>query len=176
MFRSRFTIQPGNTVLAWPVALVCALCLTPFGVAEAALSAKLHAIIKVVVENRLTDEFPDPSIGQEICRAAGGTSCVLVDSIGEGICRAGDGGRMCSYVDSIGEGLCKAKGGNFCSTMSAERALALPLTDTDWAWDRFRAPNSFDRIWACRGTSTGEFAEDFRCFGKLKTDSTWPNN
>ena len=41
------------------------------------------------------------------------------------------------------------------------------------AWDQFYDPY-FNLIWRCRDRSTGRFVDDYRCQGKLKTDSTWP--
>jgi uncharacterized membrane protein len=115
------------------------------------------------------------SIGQGICKAGGGSSCYLVTSIGQGICKAG-GGSSCYLVTSIGQGICQARGGGSCYSMSVERALSLPVKDTEWRWDQFRNPNSLGNMWACRGTSTGQFAEEINCAGEDKSDSTWPNN
>lgn len=46
-------------------------------------------------------------------------------------------------------------------------------TDVDWAWDQFR-DQSGALVWACRGRQSGQFAEQWRCNGKLMTDATWP--
>ena len=101
--------------------------------------------------------------------------CAYVDNIGKGICYAGDGSG-CAYVDNIGHGICEARKGTSCRGMSIERALALPVVDTDWEWDQFREPNSYQRMWGCRGTSSGQFADDWRCAGKARIDRKWPNN
>lgn len=113
------------------------------------------------------------SIGEGICKAGGGISC-YGSSIGEGICKAGGG--MSCYGSSVGDGICKARRGMACYGMSVEQALQLPVVDTEWKWDKFRIPNSYDNQWACRGTLTGQFAGELNCFGQLKIDDTWPNN
>lgn len=113
------------------------------------------------------------SIGEGICRAGGGLSC-FGSSIGEGICRAG-GGLSC-YGSSTGEGICRARRGMSCYGMSIEQALQLPVVDTEWKWDMFRSPNSYENQWACRGTASGRFADESNCFGQIKIDDTWPNN
>lgn len=116
------------------------------------------------------------SIGEGICKAGGGNYCSTTSNIGEGICKAG-GGNYCSTTKTIGEGICKARGYSSCSTiMSAKEALSLPVKDTNWKWDKFINPNTYGNVWACRGTATGKFAEDYKCFDELKTDDTWPNN
>lgn len=45
--------------------------------------------------------------------------------------------------------------------------------DYDWEWDQFYNQNRF-LVWACRGVQTGQFAEQYRCAGKLQTDWKWP--
>lgn len=47
------------------------------------------------------------------------------------------------------------------------------VNDYDWAWDQFR-DQSGSLVWACRGRQSGQFAEQWRCNGKLMTDATWP--
>lgn len=112
------------------------------------------------------------SIAEAICTAGGAILCTGV-SVGEAICRAGDA-ILCTNV-SPAEGLCRARKGTFCQSISLSKALALPVVDTDWAWDRFTHPNTYQQIWACRGKSTGQFADEFRCLSKPKHDLTWPN-
>lgn len=47
------------------------------------------------------------------------------------------------------------------------------IYDTNWAWDEFYGPDGL-LMWACRGTSTGQFADQWRCAGQLQIDSRWP--
>jgi len=52
-------------------------------------------------------------------------------------------------------------------------SYASPANDYAWSWDAFR--NEYGvTMWRCRGHQTGEFADDWRCAGKMKTDTTWP--
>ncbi|GMM70340.1 hypothetical protein MTsDn5_02920 [Alteromonas gracilis] len=77
----------------------------------------------------------------------------------------------------IGQAICKAGVASGCySSTSIEKALALPIKDMEWKWDRFQRPNRYDNIWACRGTSRGQFVEEYKCANEFKTDDTWPNN
>ena len=48
-------------------------------------------------------------VGEDLCKAGGGSSCYSVTSLGEGICKAG-GGSSCYSVTSLREGICKASG------------------------------------------------------------------
>lgn len=45
--------------------------------------------------------------------------------------------------------------------------------DYSWAWDRFVGPTGSYQ-WRCRGEQTGRFADDYRCAGRLRTDTRWP--
>ena len=124
--------------------------------ASAAIDANLNAFIMLVVKYNLTDsDNKNTQLGEKICRAGGGSSC---------------------YNSSIGEGICRARSGSSCYRISVEKALQLPVVDRAWKWDKFRNPNSYGNIWACRGTSTGEFAEEYKCSGQYQSDDTWPNN
>lgn len=49
----------------------------------------------------------------------------------------------------------------------------MPLGDTDWDWDEFYWQGQL--IWACRGVSTGQFANHERCSYKAKSDWRWPD-
>lgn len=51
---------------------------------------------------------------------------------------------------------------------------AAPATDYDWDWDQFYGSNG-QLVWACRGVQTAQFAEEWHCASKLKTDFRWPN-
>ena len=44
--------------------------------------------------------------------------------------------------------------------------------DWDWAWDQFYKDGYL--VWACRGMQTGQFAEEWHCSPKVKTDYAWP--
>lgn len=45
--------------------------------------------------------------------------------------------------------------------------------DYEWDWDEIR--NQYGQlVWVCRGVQSGEFAELWRCGGKVKTDWRWP--
>jgi hypothetical protein len=50
---------------------------------------------------------------------------------------------------------------------------AAPAQDIDWDWDEFYGPDG-QLVWACRGIQTAQFAEQWRCAGKLQTDYRWP--
>jgi hypothetical protein len=157
--------------------------------AHAGIDAELNAIIVAIIENNITDEDnSNTEIGVAICKAAGGTSCAY-SSIGEGICKArrgssctystiGEGickagrGSSCTY-STIGEGICKARRGSSCTYMSVSTALSLPVPDTEWKWDGFMGANG-NQTWRCRGTATGQFADDSKCGYASKNDNTWP--
>tara|TARA_R110000796_G_scaffold171338_4_gene288332 strand:- start:147 stop:770 length:624 start_codon:yes stop_codon:yes gene_type:complete len=115
------------------------------------------------------------SIGEGICKAGGGSSCYSVDSIGEGICKAG-GGSGCYAVDSIGEGICKAgKGSNCFLVKSITHGLdRISKEDRYWYWDRFSDQYGSPQ-WRCRGSQTGQFANNSKCSGQLKDDKRWPD-
>jgi len=115
------------------------------------------------------------SLGEGICKAGGGSSCYSVDSIGEGICKAG-GGSGCYAVDSIGEGICKAgKGSNCFLVKSITHGLdRISKEDRYWYWDRFSDQYGSPQ-WRCRGSQTGQFANNSKCSGQLKDDKRWPD-
>ena len=139
--------------------------------AHAGIDAELNAIIVAIIENNITDEDnSNTEIGVAICKAAGGTSCAY-SSIGEGICKARRGS-SCTY-STIGEGICKARRGSSCTYMSVSTALSLPVPDTEWKWDGFMGANG-NQTWRCRGTATGQFADDSKCGYASKNDNTWP--
>jgi len=121
--------------------------------AHAGIDAELNAIIVAIIENNITDEDnSNTEIGVAICKAAGGTSCAY---------------------SSIGEGICKARRGSSCTYMSVSTALSLPVPDTEWKWDGFMGANG-NQTWRCRGTATGQFADDSKCGYASKNDNTWP--
>jgi len=117
--------------------------------------------------NVLDDRYSDGTdIGDEICKAYGGSGCWDL-SIGDGICKAG-GGSGCWDL-SIGDGICKAGGGSGCWDLSISEGLAkLPRYDVDWDWDQFYHSTG-SLVWACRGIQTGQFADLYRCSGKSST-------
>jgi hypothetical protein len=99
--------------------------------------------------------------------------------LAKGICLAGGiASYNCNSATTLAKGICLARGiaSYSCGNMSLAAALELPLVDTSWKWDQFRRPNSFGNIWSCRGTATGQFADESKCFGEFKSDNTWPNN
>lgn len=121
------------------------------------------------------------TISKGICMAGGKASyeCMSADTIAKGICMAGGkAGYECMSADTIAKGICLAKnnGSQNCFYISLNEALGLLKVDTEWKWDKFRTKNSYDNIWACRGTTTGEFADNSKCANSLKIDDTWPNN
>lgn len=123
------------------------------------------------------------TLAKGICLAGGtgGSTCsVYADTLAKGICLAGGiSGSTCNvYAESLPAGICLAKGGQGyqCSSMSLSNAVAMSVTDTVWAWDKFTKKNSYNNIWACRGRQTGQFADEAKCAGQYKSDSTWPNN
>jgi len=103
----------------------------------------------------LDDRYSDGTdIGDEICKAYGGSGC---------------------WDLSIGDGICKAGGGSGCWDLSISEGLAkLPRYDVDWDWDQFYHSTG-SLVWACRGIQTGQFADLYRCSGKSKNDYRWPN-
>jgi len=118
---------------------------------------------------------------QAVCLAGGRTSidCNYVSSMNQAVClTSGVSSIKCNYVSNIGTAICLNRTGNSlkCSNIDLNSALKLKRIDFIWAWDKFRNPNAFGNIWACRGMQTGQFAEDAKCRGKMKTDSIWPNN
>ena len=110
------------------------------------------------------------TIGDGICRAGGQIKCNNL-SIAEGICRAGEH-LSCSGV-SLAKALCLVREGQHCYKMSIDQAVNLTPIDTDWKWDGFYDQNG-KRVWRCRGTLTGRFVEDSKCYWDMKVDNTWP--
>ena len=146
-----------------------------------AIDSKLNAYIELIITLELSEDFPRNEIGKEICMAGGIASynCSSATTTAKGICLAGGiASYNCSSATTLAKGICLARGvaSYSCGNISLAAALALPLNDTDWKWDRFRSPNAFGNIWSCRGTSTGQFADESKCFGEIKSDTTWPNN
>jgi len=167
-----------------------------------AIDSKLNAYIELIITLELSEDFPRNEIGKEICMAGGIASyncssatttakgiclaggiasynCGSATTLAKGICLAGGiASYNCSSATTLAKGICLARGvaSYSCGNISLAAALALPLNDTDWKWDRFRSPNAFGNIWSCRGTSTGQFADESKCFGEIKSDTTWPNN
>jgi hypothetical protein len=45
--------------------------------------------------------------------------------------------------------------------------------DYDWEWDQYYGAG-YALVWSCRGVQTGQFAEPYRCNGKMQTDWKWP--
>ena len=117
-------------------------------------------------------------LGQGICLAGGRPSyeCPSHTSIGQGICLStGRPSYECQSYTTYEQGLCLAKGhpSYKCTNISLASALALEVLDIDWAWDQFYGEDGRAR-WQCRGKSTGEFADDYKCSSDSKTDTTWP--
>lgn len=117
------------------------------------------------------------TIGEGLCLAGGRSSyeCSRNTTIGEGICLAsGRSSYECSRNTTRGEGLCLAKGHSTydCSSVSESTALSMEIIDVSWAWDSFYDEHKNTR-WMCRGRSTGQFADDMKCLGKMKVDDTW---
>lgn len=120
------------------------------------------------------------NIGQGICLSGGRftSDCPSYINIGQGICLStGRSSSDCPGYLSPQQGLCLAKGqpSYKCSTVSVSDALSMEAVDMDWAWDEFYN-EKYNLQWRCRGKSTGQFAEDFRCYGKIKDDRTWPGS
>lgn len=46
-------------------------------------------------------------------------------------------------------------------------------SDYQWEWDEFIG-DAYQRVWACRGVQTGQFADQGRCAGKAQIDWKWP--
>jgi hypothetical protein len=146
-----------------------------------AIDSKLNSYIELIVRLELSEDFPKNEIGKEICMASGIASynCNSATTTAKGICLAGGiASYNCNSATTLAKGICLARGiaSYSCGNMSLAAALELPLVDTSWKWDQFRRPNSFGNIWSCRGTATGQFADESKCFGEFKSDNTWPNN
>jgi hypothetical protein len=118
------------------------------------------------------------TIGQGICLAGKRSSldCSTYTAISQGICLStGRSTLDCSPYVSNQEALCLAKGQSStrCSGITLADALRIEVEDIDWAWDKFYDAQ-YQIQWRCRGTNTGQFAEDYNCSGKMKDDNTWP--
>ncbi len=118
------------------------------------------------------------TLGQGVCLSGGRPSydCSSYTTLGQGICLStGRPSFDCNSYTSTASGLCLAKGHPTfkCNNISAREALALEIIDLSWAWDQFYN-SSGNTVWACRGKSTGQFADSYRCSNRLKRDDTWP--
>ncbi len=49
------------------------------------------------------------------------------------------------------------------------------ILDCDQCCHLHAISNAYGKIWACRGTAIGQFADKNKCNGKYKNDDTWPN-
>jgi hypothetical protein len=123
-----------------------------------------------------------------ICLAGGidpstyGVCVTKATDLSKAVCLAGGVdpstyGVCATKATDLPKGLCLAKGYDFykCQNISMSESIALPSIDTEWSWDRFKDPNSYDNLWRCRGKRTGKFSDDTKCSG-YKSDDTWPNN
>lgn len=118
---------------------------------------------------------PVRSIADAICRVDGGCGFTPVRSISDAICRIGSG---CGFspVRSIGEAICKVGKGSNCYSVNSTRdgLNRISTSDRYWYWDKFY--DAYDNlIWRCRGSQTGQFAENEKCSGQTKDDERWPN-
>lgn len=118
------------------------------------------------------------TVGQGMCLSGKRSSldCSAYTTISQGICLStGRSTLDCSPSVSPQQGLCLAKGqpSTRCSGVTLADALRIEVEDVDWAWDEFYDAQ-YKIQWRCRGTNTGQFAEDYNCSGKLKDDNTWP--
>ena len=133
------------------------------------------AIIKFLQAGVTERDNNKADVGEYLCKRSGASGCYSVDSLGEGICKAG-GGSGCYAVDSIGEGICKAgKGSNCFLVKSITHGLdRISKEDRYWYWDRFSDQYGSPQ-WRCRGSQTGQFANNSKCSGQLKDDKRWPD-
>ena len=63
-------------------------------------------------------------------------------------------------------------GGGYAPASNYSTVETATVTDYSWEWDEFYRYGSL--VWACRGVQTGQFAHNYRCAGKTKTDWKWP--
>ncbi|MCF4010649.1 hypothetical protein [Rheinheimera sp. UJ63] len=121
------------------------------------------------------------TIAKGICLASGKTDfqCNGASTLAKGICLAsGKTDFQCNGASTVAKGICLARGkaDYECRNITLEQAYNLPKVDSVWKWDQFQSPNAYGNVWACRGTTTGQFADDYKCASELKIDNTWPNN
>jgi hypothetical protein len=114
------------------------------------------AIIKFLQAGVTERDNNKADVGEYLCKRSGASGCYSVDSLGEGICKAGKGSN-CFLVKSITHGL---------DRISKE--------DRYWYWDRFSDQYGSPQ-WRCRGSQTGQFANNSKCSGQLKDDKRWPD-
>ena len=118
------------------------------------------------------------TLGKAICMAGGKTSydCIGVNLF-KSLCIAGGHTSYdCIGVSSAGKAICMGRGYSSyeCLGKSSSQAIAMKIKDITWAWDMFRT--QFRReVWRCRGTNTGQFADDDKCSSLTKNDDKWPN-
>ena len=118
------------------------------------------------------------TLGKAICMASGKTSydCIGVNLF-KSLCIAGGHTSYdCIGVSSAGKAICMGRGYSSyeCLGKSPSQAIAMKIKDITWAWDMFRT--QFRReVWRCRGTNTGQFADDDKCSSLTKNDDKWPN-
>lgn len=70
----------------------------------------------------------------------------------------------------VGAGVAMARSGGG----GGGNAFAPSTTDYQWEWDLINAPNGTGAVWVCRGVQTAQFADLWRCGGKLQADTKWP--
>lgn len=121
------------------------------------------------------------TLGQALCLTGGRASyeCPSYVSVATGVCLStGRPSYECPSYVGLPQAVCLARGQpsyNCPSYISMEQAIKLPVLDISWAWDSFLDQNG-GRRWACRGKSTGEFADETGCGSQPKTDTTWPGD
>jgi hypothetical protein len=118
------------------------------------------------------------TLGEAICIASGTTKydCRRVN-IFESLCIAGGHTVYdCRRVSSAEKAICMGRGYDSyeCRRKSPSEAIGMKIKDIKWAWDMFR--NQYGgETWRCRGTNTGQFADDDKCSFLTKNDDKWPN-
>ena len=161
----------------------------------------LRLILSDIISESLVNN-EDLKLAQEICLLGGRKldTCMGVsyrkgpETLAQGLCLAG--GRKldtCMGVsyrkgpETLAQGLCLAGGIKLDTCMGVsykkgpstiEESLELiadklKYIDLYWYWDKFRDQYGSPQ-WYCRGSQTGQFANNSKCSGQIKDDDRWP--
>ena len=148
------------------------------------ISTANEVVIRLIMSGVISDtpvENDDRELAQGICLAGGVASQLCTGgyyqgkthyspkTLAQGICLAG----------GVASQLCTGgyyQGKTHYSPSSLEEALQLVMNSNEdryWYWDKFRDQYSNPQ-WRCRGSQTGQFANNSKCSGQTKDDERWP--
>ena len=134
----------------------------------------LRLILSDIISESLVNN-EDLKLAQEICLLGGRKldTCMGVsyrkgpETLAQGLCLAG-GIKLDTCM-----GVSYKKGPSTIEESLELIADKLKYIDLYWYWDKFRDQYGSPQ-WYCRGSQTGQFANNSKCSGQIKDDDRWP--